>query len=87
MACADLSSTLPQAEGDSDGNVSPGTPSVVSLTPLLLTIRQVGLIVGISERKLRGMVSAGQFPKPVGRLGRMSRWKRSAVEEWVATLS
>jgi predicted DNA-binding transcriptional regulator AlpA len=63
------------------------TPIVVSLTPLLLTTKQVGLVVGISERKLRAMVSARRFPKPVRGLGRIARWRRSDVETWVASLS
>lgn len=59
---------------------------IVHLTPLILNIQQVGaLLGGISQRKIRGMVSAGQFPKP-RKIDRLSRWRRADIEAWVANL-
>lgn len=71
---------MPVAE-DHDGSIG-----VVHLTPLILNIQQVGaLLGGISQRKIRSMVSAGEFPKP-RKIDRLSRWLRTDVEAWVAKL-
>ena len=59
--------------------------SLTPLHPLLLDNEQVAVLVGLCARKIRGMVSAGEFPKPV-KIGRSTRWRRSEVEEWVQTL-
>jgi predicted DNA-binding transcriptional regulator AlpA len=84
---ADISPTGVAIADDGPDVEAPDASVVVSLTPLLLTIVQVSIVVGISERKLRGMVSSGQFPRPVKGLGRMSRWKQRDVEAWVASLA
>jgi predicted DNA-binding transcriptional regulator AlpA len=69
-----------------DVDDGPSTAVVVNLTPLLLNVRQVCAMVGdISERKIRAMVSAGQFPKPK-KFGRVARWRRSDIEAWAAAL-
>jgi predicted DNA-binding transcriptional regulator AlpA len=63
-----------------------GAAVVVCLSPLLLNIRQVcAMLGGISESKLRGMVSGGRFPRPK-KIDRLARWRRSDVESWVARL-
>jgi excisionase family DNA binding protein len=57
------------------------------LPPLLLNVQQVGaLIGGVSERKIRAMVSTGEIPAPV-HVGRLARWRRVDIERWVAALN
>jgi predicted DNA-binding transcriptional regulator AlpA len=66
-----------------DGN---GIAVTATLTPLLYNIHQVCAILGgISERNLRGMVSAAEFPRPI-KIGRLSRWRPPDVAAWVAKL-
>lgn len=61
--------------------------TVVQIIPVLLTNAQVELMTGISERLIRAMVSAGNFPRPVQIPGyRLTRWRRSDVDQWVADL-
>ena len=68
---------------DDDADVA----AVVTLTPLLLTAAQLGLLLGgVSDRKIRAMASAGEIPKAV-KLGRLTRWRRTDNERWVAGLS
>lgn len=52
---------------------------------LLLPPEEVARLLCISERKLRAMVSCGEFPKPA-RIGRLARYRRSDVEKWVSRL-
>jgi excisionase family DNA binding protein len=71
-----------QDTGD-DRDVAP----LVNITPLLFNVRQLGAMLGgVSERKIRAMVSAGQLPRPI-QLGRLVRWRRSDVEQWIVSLS
>lgn len=55
------------------------------LPRLLVNRRQVAGMVGLCERMISGMVSAGRFPRP-HKLGRRSVWKVAEVEAWVAQL-
>ncbi len=57
----------------------------IELQPLLLDVKQVARLLDISERKVRGMVSTGEFPAPK-KIGRLAKWKRPEVEQWVAKL-
>lgn len=44
-------------------------------------------MIGVSERKLRAMKSAGQFPRPVQLPGgRLIRYRRTDVDAWIAAL-
>ena len=52
---------------------------------VLLTCKQVSVMVQLAERTIRALVSSGQFPRPV-RIGRSRRWRRTDVEEWLAKL-
>lgn len=51
--------------------------------PLLLTVGEVALLIGVSTRSVWRMTRTGQFPAPV-RVRRNTRWRRSDVERWVA---
>ena len=51
----------------------------------LLTARDVIARVAIGRTRLYEMISRGEFPAPL-KLGKSSRWKASAVDEWIAAL-
>ena len=52
--------------------------------PLLLNKTQVCTLVGCSQRTLDYWIRGKGFPRPIkpGN-SRMSRWKRSDIEEWI----
>ena len=50
---------------------------------LLLNVRGVSELLGISERTVWKMASCRELPAPL-RIGRSQRWSKKALEEWVA---
>ena len=56
-----------------------------ALMDTLLKETEVYEIVGFKQSKLRHMVIAGEFPKPI-KLGKRNRWKQSTVTEWLNSL-
>jgi excisionase family DNA binding protein len=48
----------------------------------LLSTREVREMLSVHDRTVRKWVSCGFFPQPM-RLGRVLRWKRSVVEQWI----
>ncbi|HNU12424.1 MAG TPA: AlpA family phage regulatory protein [Rubrivivax sp.] len=53
-----------------------------NVKPLLIDIKQVCNMIGMSPAFTWGRVAANRFPKPI-KLGRATRWRASDVEEWV----
>lgn len=51
--------------------------------PILLTVKQVGHLVGLCERSIWRLSGSGKFPAPIA-LGRSKRWYRKSVEEFAA---
>jgi prophage regulatory protein len=51
-------------------------------TSLLLAAEEVAAMLGVSERTLWRLLSAGKVPKPV-RFGRNTRWRVDEVKEWI----
>jgi excisionase family DNA binding protein len=51
-------------------------------TTMLLTADEVAAMLGVSERTLWRLLSAGKVPKPV-RFGRNTRWRVAEVKEWI----
>ncbi|MGO9597026.1 MAG: helix-turn-helix transcriptional regulator [Isosphaeraceae bacterium] len=51
-------------------------------TKTLLNAEEVAAMLGVSERTLWRLLSAGRVPKPV-RFGRSTRWRLADVEEWI----
>ena len=51
--------------------------------PILLTVKQVGHLVGLCERSIWRLSGSGKFPAPIS-LGRSKRWYRKSVEEFAA---
>ena len=50
---------------------------------LLLNVREVAELLGISERTVWKMASCHELPAPL-RIGRSQRWSKKALEEWIA---
>ncbi len=51
--------------------------------PSALRPSDVARSLQISDRKLRMMVAAKEFPAPM-RIGRLARWPRDTVDRWLA---
>jgi predicted DNA-binding transcriptional regulator AlpA len=58
--------------------------SAVTPEPLAYRKRIAARLLGISERTIERLLSAGQFPKPDAHAGRCPLWTRSTLERWVA---
>jgi excisionase family DNA binding protein len=52
----------------------------------LLRTTEVAALLGIGERSLARLVSAGHFPKPT-KVGNSLRFSRLAVQAWLASQS
>lgn len=48
----------------------------------LLDVRVVARMLGCSARHIRRLADAQRMPSPV-RLGRVLRWSRATVEQWI----
>jgi len=53
---------------------------------LLIDVIEVARLLSISERAVYAMVSNRKFLTPI-KMGRISRWRRGDVEEWVRGLA
>lgn len=53
---------------------------------LLLSIREVAQLLGVSQRAIWGWAHDGKFPAPL-ELGRLRRWRRQDIETWLAEQS
>lgn len=70
-----------------DGECDNSTPLKPDVPLMLLNVHQLGAALGgLSERKIRAMVSAGEIPSPV-KVGRLTRWRKTDIERWVAALN
>ncbi len=49
----------------------------------LLDVNAVAALLGASSRTVRRLADCGKMPRPVS-LGRIVRWQRSVVEEWIS---
>ena len=52
--------------------------------PVMLKVREVAELCGVSTRTITRMVDAGKMPSPV-RLGGAVRWNREELEAWIAS--
>ncbi len=53
------------------------------VAPALLDVRAVAALLGCSTRHVYRLATAGELPPPV-RVGRLVRWPRQSVLEWIA---
>lgn len=49
---------------------------------VLLTVKEVASLVGVSTRQIYAMIHRRTFPFPK-KLGALSRWRLGTVKEWV----
>lgn len=49
--------------------------------PILLTVKQVAKLIGMSERSIWRLSGSGEFPAPIA-LGRSKRWYRKSVDDF-----
>ncbi len=49
---------------------------------VLIPAEEVAAMLGVSERTLWRLLSAGKLPEPV-RIGRSTRWRAAEVREWI----
>ena len=52
---------------------------------LLVDVKEVAAVLGVSARTVWRLVSTGEFPPPI-KLGRLSRWRRKDVLRYVEEL-
>lgn len=48
----------------------------------LLDVNAVAALIGASSRTVRRLADWGRMPRPIS-LGRMVRWQRGVIEEWI----
>lgn len=60
-----------------------GLRTSTSEKPLLLDVKEIAKLLGISVRTVWGKSASGYMPKPV-RIGKLCRWRREEIEKWVA---
>ena len=53
-----------------------------SKLPALLSAKEVASILGVSDRQVWRMASAGELPAPKT-VGSLTKWRRSEIEAWV----
>lgn len=66
------------------GAVMPASesPNSVESKPDLMDVNAVAALIGASPRTVRRLADWGRMPRPIS-LGRMVRWQRSVIEEWI----
>jgi len=73
----DRNARAPRSSPVPIGNAGPDVP------PVMLTVEQVARMLNCSTRTVYRLNSAGRMPRPV-RLGALVRWRRAAIEQWIA---
>ena len=61
---------------------SPYIKAKPEIERILLGVQELGDALGISARKVRMMVDAGQLPPPI-KLRGSSKWSRRVIDEWI----
>lgn len=63
--------------------MSTATKKAPSLQPLLLSVYEVAQLLKCSYRQVFRLTAEGRMPSDI-RLGKLRRWSREAIEEWIA---
>jgi len=50
--------------------------------PVLLTVKEVAEMLGLSERTVYRLTDMGKMPRPV-KIGAAVRWRRSELDTWI----
>ncbi len=48
------------------------------------TVGDVAELLGCSTRHVRRLADAGRMPRPLSTIGRLVRWRRADVDQWLA---
>jgi excisionase family DNA binding protein len=48
----------------------------------MVDAKEIAGFLGCSSKHVRRLADKGQLPKPV-KIGRLSRWPRQAIEQWL----
>jgi predicted DNA-binding transcriptional regulator AlpA len=59
-----------------------GAPKSAETKSEFLDVNAMAALIGASSRTVRRLADWGRMPRPVS-LGRMIRWQRSVIEEWI----
>ncbi len=51
-------------------------------TPVLLTVKEVAEMLGLSERTVYRLADVGNMPRPV-KIGAAVRWRRNELDQWI----
>jgi predicted DNA-binding transcriptional regulator AlpA len=51
--------------------------------PVMITARQLAVLMQVSTRQVWRMLSAGKVPQPI-RVGGIVRWRMAEIENWIA---
>jgi len=51
-------------------------------TPVLLTVKEVAEMLGLSERTIYRLADSGAMPRPV-KIGAAVRWRRNELDQWI----
>lgn len=87
-----MSAKPSQSQSGETANGSSGTTGTPPVGPAgpdqripseLLDVGAVAQLLGVSARHVYRLADAGQMPPPV-RLGRLVRWPRKSVLDWIA---
>jgi predicted DNA-binding transcriptional regulator AlpA len=54
-----------------------------AIEPVMITARQLAVLLQVSTRQVWRMLSAGRVPTPI-RVGGIVRWRMAEVENWIA---
>jgi predicted DNA-binding transcriptional regulator AlpA len=65
------------------GVVHVSEPLNVAVERLLLRLDEVAAALGVSRRAIERLRSAGRFPRPDLRIGRMPLWTPETIRRWV----
>ena len=50
--------------------------------PVLLTVKEVAEMLGLSERTVYRLADMGKMPRPV-KIGAAVRWRRNELDQWI----
>ena len=54
----------------------------IKVEKMLINIRDIAIILDVSERTVRRMNDAGRLPEPI-QLGGLLKWKKSSIYDWI----
>ncbi|EPV8581664.1 helix-turn-helix transcriptional regulator [Morganella morganii] len=63
-------------------NTTDSTTAPSLLDELLVDMKFITKLTGLTDKWFYKQIQEGQFPKPI-KLGRSSRWQKSQVEAWL----